>query len=88
VNLGWHIELLRPLDIPVAVLVNASLLWKPDVREDPGRADGVSMKVDPVEEDARKRINRPHDRPKPVEICDVIVSSERSTKGNSLGTIA
>ncbi len=31
-GLGQEIELLRPLGLPVAVMTNASLLWKPDER--------------------------------------------------------
>ena len=59
-NLGRHIEHLRDLAIPIAVLTNASLLWRPDVREDLSRADWVSVKVDAVDEGVWRKINRPH----------------------------
>ncbi|HIC92765.1 MAG TPA: radical SAM protein, partial [Anaerolineae bacterium] len=40
-GLGRAIELLRPLGIKIAVLTNASLLWREDVREELMRADWV-----------------------------------------------
>ena len=60
INLGMAIELLRPLNIPIAVITNASLLWREDVRSVIGKADWVSVKVDSVVEEIWKRINRPH----------------------------
>ena len=59
-GLGRAIELLRPLGIKIAVLTNASLLWREDVREELMRADWVSLKVDSTTEDIWRRINRPH----------------------------
>lgn len=60
INLGREIELLRPLSIRIAVITNASLIWRPDVREDLMKADWVSLKVDSVNEKVWHRINRPH----------------------------
>ena len=48
INLGEEISLLRQIGIPIAVLTNASLLWREDVREDLLKADLVSLKVDSV----------------------------------------
>ncbi len=59
-RLGKHIQLLRPLGIKIAVITNASLLWNPDVREDLAKADWVSVKVDAVQQDLWRRIDRPH----------------------------
>ena len=59
-NLGAAIELLRPLGINIAVFTNASLLWRPDVRNTLGAADWVSVKVDAVTEEAWRIVNRPH----------------------------
>jgi wyosine [tRNA(Phe)-imidazoG37] synthetase (radical SAM superfamily) len=59
-NLGQEIEALGPLGIPVAVLSNGSLLHHEDVQSDLLRADFVSLKVDAVEEDVWRRVNRPH----------------------------
>jgi wyosine [tRNA(Phe)-imidazoG37] synthetase (radical SAM superfamily) len=61
INLGKTIELLRPLDIPIAVITNASLLWHEDVRAAIGTADWVSLKVDSAIEPIWKQINRPHE---------------------------
>jgi wyosine [tRNA(Phe)-imidazoG37] synthetase (radical SAM superfamily) len=59
-NLGREIELLRPLGIEIAVISNGSLIWRQDVREELGKADWVSLKVDAVKEETWWRINRPH----------------------------
>lgn len=59
-HLGREIELLRPLGLPIAVITNASLIWRPDVRKDLMGADWVSLKLDAVEEAVWRRIDRPH----------------------------
>ncbi len=60
INLGREIEMLRPLGIKIAVISNSSLMAREDVREDLGRADWVSLKVDAVTPDAWRRVDRPH----------------------------
>lgn len=60
INLGDEISLLKPLGIKIAVVTNASLLWRREVREDLASADWVSLKVDSTEERVWQRINRPH----------------------------
>jgi len=60
VNLGREIELLKPLGIEIAVITNASLMWREDVREELMKADWVSLKVDSTREETWKRIDRPH----------------------------
>jgi len=60
VHLGREIELLRPLGVPIAVISNASLLWREQVRESLRLADWVSLKVDAVREEEWRRVNRPH----------------------------
>ena len=59
VNLGDEIALLKPLGKKIAVITNASLLWRPEVREDLMQADWVSVKVDTVQEAVWRKINRP-----------------------------
>jgi len=59
-HLGREIETLKPLDIPIAVISNASLVWREDVRADLMKADWVSLKVDAAEEQAWHRVDRPH----------------------------
>jgi wyosine [tRNA(Phe)-imidazoG37] synthetase (radical SAM superfamily) len=60
INIGEEISLLRHVGIPIAVMTNASLLWRDDVREDLLEADFVSLKVDTVNQELWKSINRPH----------------------------
>ncbi len=60
INLGEEVSLLKQIKIPIAVLTNASLLWRRDVKEDLLEADFVSLKVDVVSEDLWRSINRPH----------------------------
>jgi wyosine [tRNA(Phe)-imidazoG37] synthetase (radical SAM superfamily) len=60
VSLGREIELLKPLGIKIAVITNASLIWREDVREALMKADWVSLKVDSTREEVWRRINRPH----------------------------
>ena len=60
VNLGLEVELLRDLEVPLALLTNSSLIWREDVREDLLSFDYVSLKVDAVSEPLWRRIDRPH----------------------------
>lgn len=59
-NLGSEIDLLKPLGIRIAVVSNASLLWRSPVRAALERANWVSLKIDAISEDLWHRINRPH----------------------------
>ncbi|MEA5115156.1 MAG: radical SAM protein [Geobacteraceae bacterium] len=72
VNLGRTIELLKPLGIRIAVITNASLLWRAEVREDLSKADWVSVKVDTVREDLWRKLNRPHPSLRLTELLDGI----------------
>ena len=60
VNLGRVVELLRPSEPKIAVITNASLIWRADVREELMKADWVSLKVDSTREETWRRTNRPH----------------------------
>ena len=59
ISLGLLIEGLRPLKIPIAVISNGSLLSQESVRNDLGRADWVSIKVDTTDEEVWRALNRP-----------------------------
>lgn len=61
INLGHEIDLLKPLGIKIAVITNASLIWREDVREELLRADWVSLKMDSVTAKLWRRVNRPHE---------------------------
>ena len=58
-NLGKEIELLKSFGIKIAVITNASLIWREDVRQDLQKADWVSLKVDAVSKEIWRRIDRP-----------------------------
>ncbi len=58
-HLGREIELLRPLGVKIAVISNASLIRRPDVREELALADWVSLKIDASDEEHWFKINRP-----------------------------
>ncbi len=60
INIGNTIEKLSQLGIKIAVITNASLLRDEEVRSDLMKADWVSVKVDTVDEDIWRKINRPH----------------------------
>jgi wyosine [tRNA(Phe)-imidazoG37] synthetase (radical SAM superfamily) len=59
IHLGETIRAIRRPDLPVAVITNASLLWRDDVRQELAAADWVSVKVDTVDELIWRRLNRP-----------------------------
>jgi wyosine [tRNA(Phe)-imidazoG37] synthetase (radical SAM superfamily) len=60
IHLGATIDALRPLGLPIAVISNASLAWRPDVRAELAKADWVSFKVDSVDPAVWRALNRPH----------------------------
>lgn len=60
INLGEEIRLLKSLGMKIAVITNASLIWREDVRRDLLEADWVSLKVDAVSEEIWQRIDKPH----------------------------
>ena len=59
-NLGRLIEGLAALGPPVAVITNSSLLDLPEVRAELALADWVSAKVDAVDPEVWRRVDRPH----------------------------
>jgi wyosine [tRNA(Phe)-imidazoG37] synthetase (radical SAM superfamily) len=59
-NLAAEISALRDLRIPIAVISNASLIWREDVRDALMGADWVSLKVDSVQSPTWHQINRPY----------------------------
>ncbi len=80
-RLGEAIDALRPLNLPIAVISNASLIWRPEVRDALGRADWVSVKVDSVDDATWRHINQPHRALKLADILDGIRSFARSFAG-------
>ena len=81
INLGKEIELLKPLSIKIAVITNASLIWKKDVQDDLRKADWVSLKIDTVSPSIWKRINRPDRSLKLEKIMDGISEFSQGFNG-------
>ena len=84
-NLEMEIELLKRMNVKIAVITNASLIWDSDVREALYKADWVSIKVDAISEDIWRRINRPHRSLKLEEILNGILEFS-SVFGSTLAT--
>ena len=82
-NLSEEISSLKQTGLPIAVITNASLLWRGDVKEDLQKADFISLKVDAVSEDLWRKINRP---PKNLRINAVLDGIRKFTK-TFLGTV-
>ncbi len=60
INLKQTIDLLKTLQLPVAVISNASLIDIPEVQQALLKTDWLSLKVDTVNETTWHRLNRPH----------------------------
>jgi len=69
VNLGREIKLLRRFSLPIAAITNSSLLNLPDVRRELATADWVSVKVDTVDTQTWRTLNRPH---KKLDLPDIL----------------
>jgi wyosine [tRNA(Phe)-imidazoG37] synthetase (radical SAM superfamily) len=80
-NLGKEIELVKSLGIKIAVISNGSLIWHNDVRQDLGKADWVSLKVDTVSQETWRRINRPQKLLKLEVILNGMLDFADSFKG-------
>ena len=69
INLGRMIDLLRDLNLKIAVITNASLIWHEDVQQDLQKADWVCLKVDAVTQEIWHRINKPGRK---TDISDIL----------------
>jgi wyosine [tRNA(Phe)-imidazoG37] synthetase (radical SAM superfamily) len=79
--LGREIEMLKPLGLPIAVISNAALIWREDVRSDLMCANWVSLKVDSVDEAVWRRIDRPHGSLSLASILEGIVEFAGGYRG-------
>ncbi|MDC7227886.1 MAG: radical SAM protein [Spirochaetales bacterium] len=59
-NIGKLLKFLKITGIKTAVITNATMLYRPEVREALSAADWVSVKVDTVDEGIWRQIDRPH----------------------------
>jgi len=82
INLGREIVgIRREVNVPIAVLTNASLFFLEDVRNDLYEADSVSVKLDAYSEEVFRKINRPHPKLKLSEVLNGILSFSKNFKG-------
>lgn len=81
VNLGETIDKLRPLGIKIAIITNASLIWREDVRETLKKADWVSLKVDSVDETIWRRVNIPYGKLKLATILEGMLTFAKEYTG-------
>lgn len=80
-NLDKEIDLLKKLGIRIAIITNASLIYREDVRKDLAKANLVSLKVDTVNENVWHKINRPHGFLNLNAILDGILKFTEEYKG-------
>lgn len=82
INIGREIfEIKNRVPKPVAVLTNASLLFREDAREDLLNADFVSVKIDVLKEGTWKIVNRPHPDLKLTDILEGVEEFAKIFKG-------
>ncbi|MGB3478051.1 MAG: radical SAM protein [bacterium] len=81
IHLGEEIELLRQIGVRIAVISNASLISKKDVRDDLSKADWVSLKIDAISQDIWHKINRSHKSLRLNEILQGITDFSHTFNG-------
>ncbi len=81
IHIGEMISKLKSFHKKIAVITNATLLSRADVRHELAEADWVSVSVDAVTLDVWKKINRPHKRLHRDAIHDGIMTFSRAFDG-------
>jgi len=81
VNIGEEIQYLKDLGIKIAVITNASLLNRREVRDDLKKADWVSVKIDAISHEIWKRINKPHKAFKLYKILEGVLEFSKNFTG-------
>ena len=81
IHLGQEIELIHPYGVKIAVITNSSLIWCDSVKDNLKKADWVSLKIDSVEEDIWRKINRPHRSLVLQRILDDIIEFSEQYEG-------
>ena len=82
IHLAKTIDRLRELAIKIAVISNASLIWRQEIQHMLIKADWVSLKIDSVDEAIWKKINRPHESLKLSAILHGIESFAKQYQGD------
>ena len=70
IHLGRLIDSLKSFEIKIAVITNSALIWNDKVKKNLKKADWVSVKIDSIQEEIWRKINRPHRSLKLHEILD------------------
>jgi wyosine [tRNA(Phe)-imidazoG37] synthetase (radical SAM superfamily) len=81
-SLGWMIRQVKTLaSIPIAVITNGSLLYRPDVHEDLRYCDAVLPSLDGGTETLYRTINRPHPELSFASLVDGLIAFRRAYGG-------
>ena len=81
-QLGVLIDGIKSMtDIPVALLTNGSLLWRPDVREDVANVDLLIPSLDAGDEKTFQLVNHPHAAVSFDKMIDGLVASRQTCRG-------
>ena len=80
-NLGEEITALKSLGFPVAVITNGALIWRDDVRKALENADWVSLKVDAVQEEIWRSVDRPQGSLRLASILDGMAAFAQAYQG-------
>ncbi len=81
INLGQEIKLIKSLGIRIAVITNSSLIDKKIVRENLMKADLISFKIDSVEEEIWRKVDRPNRNLSLKDILNSILKFKENYKG-------
>jgi len=81
INLGILLDRLAILKIKTAVITNSSLIHLPEVQENLSKANWVSVKIDAINEDIWRKIDRPHKQLNLNAILNGIVSFSKNFQG-------
>lgn len=81
INLGQEIKLIKSLGIKIAVITNSSLIDKKLVRENLTKADLISFKIDSVEEEIWRKVDRPNRSLSLKDILNSMLKFKENFKG-------
>ena len=81
INLGQEIKLIKSLGIKIAVITNSSLIDKKIVQENLTKADLISFKIDSVEEEIWRKVDRPNRNLSLKDILNSMLKFKKNFKG-------
>ncbi|GAB4112169.1 MAG: radical SAM protein [Candidatus Caldatribacteriota bacterium] len=81
INLGQEINLIKSLGIKIAVITNSSLIDKKIVQENLTKADLISFKIDSVEEEIWRKVDRPNRNLSLKDILNSMLKFKKNFKG-------